>query len=123
MPQLGALAKERADLPGQQSALGPRHQSEDLGPAFSWVQDAVSILIEVDLPAPFGPIKASRSPRSTRNDRLFTASSSCRFRRGPVVNTRLNPSATMAAVTTQVWRRRYRDSEDFPVRSAVAARS
>ena len=33
----------------------------------------VTMRIVVDLPAPFGPRKPSTSPRSTENDRSFTA--------------------------------------------------
>ena len=44
-------------------------------PAVGWRMPA-SILIVVDLPAPFGPTNATRSPGSIRNDTPSTATTS-----------------------------------------------
>ncbi len=56
----------------------------------------VSILIEVDFPAPFGPMKARRSPGATSKLIERTASIVVRRRLGPVSNERDRPSTWIA---------------------------
>ena len=54
------------------------------------------ILIDVDLPAPFGPMYATRSPASTERSRSRTASMRRRARPRPVSNTLVSPHASIA---------------------------
>src|SRR5262245_55759207 len=63
----------------------------------------VSILIDVDFPAPFGPMYATRSPASTASEMSRTASTRARAFRRPASNTFVSPWTSMA--TEPSWRR------------------
>ena len=54
--------------------------------------------MDVDLPAPFGPMNASRSPASTSNEMDRTASTGGFFR--PPAKTFVSPSTTTAPIRT-----------------------
>ncbi len=53
------------------------------------------ILIDVDFPAPFGPMKASRSPAATSKEMPRTASTVRRCARRPLVKVLVRPSTWM----------------------------
>ena len=57
----------------------------------------VRILIDVDFPAPFGPMYASLSPASTVNEMSRTASTVRRAFRCPVTNVLVSPRTSIAA--------------------------
>src|SRR6266540_2973973 len=80
----------------------------------------VSILIDVDLPAPFGPMYASRSPGSTANVRSRTASTG-RDRGPPPLKTFPRPSTSTAGTCTSlVHFRALRRRRRLPVRVHAA---
>jgi hypothetical protein len=60
----------------------------------------VSILIDVDLPAPLGPMKATRSLAATSNVTPRTASTTRRLRARPVAKVFVNPRTSI--VTTHL---------------------
>ena len=92
-PELRALAEERAGALGELAPLLPRHQPEHAGACRAvGCRMPVSILIEVDFPAPLGPMKASRSPRDTESVRSWTASTAPEDPRNRLVI----PAASMA---------------------------
>ena len=61
----------------------------------------VSILMDVDLPAPLGPMKANRSPGATENEIPRTASTTRRWRRRPVANVRWRSSTSMTGAPSE----------------------
>ena len=92
-PQLAALPEHHADPPGQLAAPAHRVQPADLAARRrSGTRMPVSILIVVDLPAPFGPRNPTASPRATARSMSRSAITRWRRSREPTRNSRRSPS-------------------------------
>lgn len=76
--------------------LAGLNPSTEIEPALG-VKIPVIILIVVDFPAPFGPMKATRSPAAMVNDTLDTAGMMRCLRRPPITNCRLRLVTSIAA--------------------------
>ena len=95
-------------IPGvgpQRGVGGPTIKSTPLlvnGVLYFTAYTPVSILIEVDLPAPLGPMQASRSPRSTSREMPRTASIVRRLRRRPTSKRRVSCRASIAGTVASI---------------------